>query len=234
MAKSEARPKPKKNDQNYELIVAKSNIKQLAYTNTLSSFNLLKEALKELVEEFRKGLEGKVPTEVLPVFIEKGPFEAEFQLAGDLLVFSMHSNVFVFNREHPIWKIDYVKDNPLNSYCGIIHIYNFLSDSFKYNRLQDLGYLIARIFINQDNHFFVEGKRQSGELVKDFGSDVVTKEVLRQILETAIKYAVDFDLLVPPYDQVKIASVEQMKDEISHSKIITGKRVGFKFNSDDI
>lgn len=118
MAKSEARPKPKESDQNYELIVAKSNIKQLAYTNTFSSFNLLKEALKELVEEFRKGLEGKVPAEVLPVFIEKGPFEAEFQLAGDLLVFSMHSNVFVFNREHPIWKIDYVKDNPLNSYSA--------------------------------------------------------------------------------------------------------------------
>lgn len=226
--------KATENNHNYELIVAKSNVKQQAHANTLASFNVLKEVLKELVEEFRTALDGKVSVEVLPVYIEKGPFEAEFKLAGDLLVFSMHSNVFVFNREHPIWKIDYVKEQPLNSYCGIIHIYNFLSDSFKYNRLQDLGYLIARIFINQESHFFVEGKRQSGELVKDFGNDVVTKDVFRQILKTAIKYAVDFDLLVPPYDQVKIASVEQMKDEINHSKIITGKRVGFKFNSDDI
>lgn len=222
------------NEKHYEQLVVKSNVKQLAYTNTLSSFNLLKEVLKELADEFREALAGKVAEEILPEFHEKGLFEAEFRLAGDLLVFSMHSNVFVFNREHPIWKLDYIKKEPLNGYCGVIHIYNFLSDSFKYNRLQDLGYLIARIFINQENHFFVEGKRQSGELVKDFGIDEVTKKVLRQILETAIQYTVEFDLLVPPYDQVKIASVEQMKVEISHSKIRTGKRVGFKFNSDDV
>ena len=218
----------------YESIVTKSNVKQLAYNNTLTSFNLLKDVLKELVSGYQLALEGRVDKEILPAFNEKGAFEAEFRLAGDLLVFSMHSNVFIFNREHPIWKIDYVKNHPMNGYCGVIHIYNFLSDSFKYNRLQDLGYLIARVFINQENHFFVEGKRQSGELVKDFENDVVTRDTFKQILETAIKYAVDFDLLVPPYDQVKIASVEQMKEEISHSKIKTGKRVGFKFNSDDV
>jgi hypothetical protein len=221
-------------NQNFESIAVKSNIKQLVYTNTLYSFNLLKEVLKEIVEEYKAALLDKVPANVLPAFQEKGPFEAEFRLAGDLLVFSMHSNVFTFNREHPMWNTDYVKKGPLNSYCGIVHIYNFLADSFKYNRLQDLGYLIARIFINQENHFFVEGKRQSGELVKDFEHDIITKEALHQILKTAIQYAVNFDLLVPPYDQVKIASVEQMKVEISHAKIMTGKRVGFKFNSDDI
>ena len=228
MAKSKSRNK------NFESIVLKSNVKQLVYSNTLSSFNLLKEVLKELVDEYQSALKDKVAEDVLPVLREKGPFEAEFKLASDMLVFSMHSNVFVFNREHPIWNVDYVKKDPLHSYCGIIYIYNFLADSFKYSRLQDVGYLIARIFINRENHFFVEGKRQSGELVKDFGNDLLTKDTLRQILKTAIQYAVDFDLLVPPYDQVKIASVEQMKEEISHAKIKTGKRVGFKFNSDDI
>ena len=54
---------------------------------------------------------------------------------------------------------------------------------------------------------------------------------LKEIIETAVQYAVDFDLLVPPYDQVKIATVEQMQVEIQHSKIQTGKRLGFKFNS---
>ncbi|MGQ8337966.1 hypothetical protein ACUNWD_15555 [Sunxiuqinia sp. A32] len=225
---------PKKKLNGLESIVIKSNSKQSVYQNTLSTFNLLKEVLKELVEGYCKELKGKIPDESLPTFHEKGSFEAEFRLAADMLVFSMHSNVFVFNREHPIWKTEYIKKNPLNSYCGIIHIYNFLCDSFKYNRLQDIGYLIARIFINQENHFFVEGKRQSGELVKDFEKDIMSKESLKQILDTSIRYAIEFDLLVPPYDQVKIASVEQMKEEISHSKIQTGKRLGFKFNSDDV
>lgn len=217
-----------------ENLIAKSTVKQQAYQNVFEAFGLIKTVLKELAEEYTDLLKGQVSDDVLPVFQEKGVFEAEFKLAGDLLIFSMHSNIFVFDRDHPIWKTEYVKVNGANSYCGVINIYNFLADSFKYNRYADLGYLIARIFINWENHFFVEGKRQSDELVKDFVKDTINKAILRKIIETSIQYAIDFDLLVPPYDNVKIASVEQMMVAISHSKIQTGKRLGFKFNSDDI
>lgn len=218
----------------FENMVVKTNLKQEVYNKSVESFNLLKEVLKELADSYTELLKDKVDDSLLPAYQEKGIFEAEFKLGGDLLIFSMHSNVFVFNREHPIWKLDYIKNNPMNSYCGVFNIYNFLNDSFKYNRLDDLGYLIARIFVNRENHFFVEGKRQSSELVKDFGKDELTKDYLKEIIETAIQYAVEFDLLVPPYDQIKIATVEQMHTEIYHSKIRTGKRLGFKFNSDDI
>jgi hypothetical protein len=225
----------KKKDENpLAGMILKTNLKQEVYRKAVSTFVLLKEVLKELADEYRENIKTKVDDNVLPVYQEKGPFEAEFRLGGDMLIFSMHSNVFVFNREHPIWKLEYVTANPMNSYCGVFNIYNFLADSFKYNRIEDLGYLIARIFVNRENHFFVEGKRQSGELVKDFGSDEMTKEYMREILETAIQYAIDFDLLVPPYDQVKIVTVEQMHTEINNSKIQTGKRLGFKFNSDDV
>lgn len=217
-----------------EGLIAKTNLKQEVYRNTVAMFAVLKEVLRELADEYREQLKDKVDESVLPFFQEKGPFEAEFKLGGDVLIFSMHSNVFVFNREHPIWKLEYIKANAMNSYCGVFSIYNFLADSFKYNRTQDLGYLIARIFVNRENHFFVEGKRQSNEVVKDFGIDELTKEYLKDIIETAVQYAIDFDLLVPPYDDVKIATVEQMQVEINHSRIQTGKRLGFKFNSDDI
>jgi hypothetical protein len=113
-------------------------------------------------------------------------------------------------------------------------IYNFLADSFKYDRVNDFGYLIARIFINKDKHFFVEGKRQSGELVKDFAVDTISPGILREIIETAIEYSISFDLLVPPYEQSKIVTVDQMKQKISHSKIATGKRLGFAFRTDDV
>jgi len=225
----------KKKDANQlDGMIMKTNLKQEVYHKSVSLFALLKEVLKELADDYREKLRNKVDDNVLPVYQEKGPFEAEFRLGGDMLIFSMHSNVFVFNREHPIWKLDYVKANPMNSYCGVFNIYNFLADSFKYNRMEDLGYLIARIFVNRESHFFVEGKRQSSELVKDFGSDEMTKEYMKEIIETAVQYAIDFDLLVPPYDQVKIVTVEQMHTEINNSKIQTGKRLGFKFNSDDV
>jgi hypothetical protein len=224
----------KKEVDQLEGMIVKTNLKQEVYRKAVGSFALLKEVLKELAEDYREKLKDKVDDAVLPVYQEKGLFEAEFRLGGDLLIFSMHTNVFVFNREHPMWKLDYIKANPLNAYCGVFNIYNFLADSFKYSRYEDLGYLIARIFVNRENHFFVEGKRQSGELVKDFGSDEMTKAYMKEIIETTIQYAIDFDLLVPPYDQVKIATVEQMTSEINHSRIQTGKRLGFKFNSDDV
>ena len=146
----------------------------------------------------------------------------------------MHSNIFEFDREHGVWKSSYVKDNILNSYAGIINIYNFLTDSFKYNRLDDLGYLVARIFINRENHYFVEGKRQLGFLYNNFGEAVINKKAIQNVIESAILYTLDFDLLVPPYDDVKFASVSQMKDKINKSKVKTGKRIGFQFYSDDV
>ncbi|MFV0592378.1 MAG: hypothetical protein ACK5M7_13410 [Draconibacterium sp.] len=217
-----------------EALVIKATIKQQVYNNTLQSFKILKKVLVQLEKEYNKTIIDQVPVNALPHFKDKGPFEAEFKVGGDLLFFSMHSNVFQFDDKHPVWKTDYIKDEPMRSYCGTINIYNFLADSFKYNRMNDIGYLVARIFINKDNHFFVEGKRQSDEVVKDFSIDTISPGILRQIIETAIQYSIEFDLLVPLYDQVKMATVEQMHEKISHSKMVTGKRVGFGFNADDV
>ena len=58
--------------------------------------------------------------------------------------------------------------------------------------------------------------------------------ILLNISENAIDYTVDFDLLVPPYDAVKVVTVDQLNTKIENSKMQTGKRLGYKFNSDDI
>ncbi len=217
-----------------EALIIKSTAKQRVYQNTKKTFTILKKVLKQLEQEYLSVVKDKVPEAVLPIFKDRGPFEAEFKIGGDLLIFSMHSNVFEFDDKHPVLKTKYIEEDPMRSYCGTINIYNFLADSFKYNRNNDLGYLVARLFVNQDNHFFVEGKRQSDELVKDFAVDTVSPGTIRQIVETAIQYCIEFDLLVPLYDQVKVATVDQMRQKISHSKMATGKRLGFSFNSDDV
>jgi hypothetical protein len=217
-----------------EAFVIKSNVKQKVYANTLQTFKILKKVLKSLDKDYHSIVKDQIEHSAMPAFRERGPFELEFEIGGDLLIFSMHSNVFEFDNKSPILKSDYIQDDPLRSYCGMINIYNFLADSFKYNRDKDLGYLVARIFINKDNHFFVEGKRQTAENVKSFTVDTISPGVLRQIVETAIRYCIEFDLLVPPYDAVKMATVEQMQEKIIHSKMTTGKRLGFSFNSDDV
>lgn len=211
----------------------KSVMKQRVYDNTFALLSTLKQVLLEISKEFNGQLKD-VDRRVALEFKDQGQFEAQLKLAGDLLIFSMHTNVFEFNREHSIWKLPYVQENKMNSYCGVISIYNFLSDSFKYFREEDLGYLVARIFINQENHFMVEGKRQFGFLYNNFGKDILTKDILKQIIYNTIQYTLEFDLLVPPYDNVKIVTVGQMNQKIEYSKIQTGKRLGFTFNSDDV
>ena len=168
------------------------------------------------------------------VFKENGKFDVSLKVAGDILVFSMHSNVFEFDRNHPVWKTEYLQKNKNNSYSGVINIYNFLADSIKFARTEDLGYLIGRIFINRENQYFVEGKRQMGMLFSNYGKEALSRDALKQIIYSAMQYTLEFDLLVPPYDNVKIASVGQLETKIQHSKVVTGKRVGFQFNSDDV
>jgi hypothetical protein len=70
--------------------------------------------------------------------------------------------------------------------------------------------------------------------VNHFGKEVISKPVLREIVESAILYTLNFDLLAPPYDAVKIISLEQMNSKIESARFQTGKRLGFTFNSDDI
>ncbi|WP_347841327.1 hypothetical protein [uncultured Draconibacterium sp.] len=217
-----------------EALVIKSTVKQTVYDNTRQTFTILKKVLNRLEKEYLAKVKGKLPVAALPEYRDRGPFEVEFKVGGDLLIFSMHSNVFEFDDKHPVWKTKYIDEDSMRSYCGVINIYNFLADSFKYNRVNDLGYLVARIFVNKDKHFFVEGKRQSDEVVKDFANDTISPGFIRQIVETAIQYSIEFDLLMPVYDQVKMATVDQMRQKISHSKMVTGKRLGFAFNSDDI
>ena len=136
--------------------------------------------------------------------------------------------------QHPLWQNDYVKEERDNSYCGVIDIYNFLSDSFKFNRSADEGYLIGRIFINREKCYFVEGKRQSILRPAEFGSQKITREALIEIMETAINYAINFDPLMPPYELNKRVTVDQFNTKMDNSKFTTGKRLGYEYNIDDI
>jgi len=224
---------PKAQQQIVDYLTVKATLKQHVYDRTLAAFSLLKEAMKELTKSLGDSM--KIDDKrVLPDYKDFGKFAAQMQVSGDLLICTMHTNIFEFDRDHKIWEIPYIKEDPLNSYCGIINVYNFLTDSFRYNRIKDLGYLIARIFVNRNDRFFVEGKRQMGFHYKNFGKLAISKEIFEKVMEKAITYAVQFDLLVPPYDNVKITSVEQMSAKITRSVQQTGKRLGFQFNADDV
>lgn len=208
----------------------KSALKQVVYDHTKNAFKTLKKVLQDIVVEYNAEIKD-VDERILLEFRDRGVFEAEVKIAGDLLIFNMHSNIFEFPRNHEIWKDNYYVEEPLMTYSGIINIYNFLADSFKYNRIDDLGYLVGRIFINKDATFFIEGRRELGFNFPAFGKNEVSAETMRTLVESAIAYALKFDLLVPPYNDIKIISVEYMNEKINKHKIQTGKRLGFQYNA---
>ncbi|MDO9510351.1 MAG: hypothetical protein Q7J34_01210 [Bacteroidales bacterium] len=214
----------------FETLSSKGQLKQQVYKNAIEAIRLFKEVVTEIYEGYLQS-DLRHP-EVRFEYTDVNDFEVDMTFAGDVLVFIMHTNVFEFSRNHEVMNTPYVREDKNRSYCGVIHIYNFLSDSYTYQRDNDLGYLIGRIFINKDNYFFIEGKREVGMLYSGFGTQVLNKETAAEIVKSAMLYSINFDLLTPPFDDVKMVSVGQVKAAYNSLSITTGKRLGFKFQAD--
>ena len=216
-----------------DILKTKTALKQQVYSNTFETFKTLKKLLKETADDYNKTM-GLDSGNKLFEYRDTSELLAGLRVSGDVLVFYMHSNIFDFDREHEVRKTKYIKNDPTAAYSGVINIYNFLSDSFKYKRTDDLGYLIGRIFINKDKHYFVEGKRQEDSAAPLFGKNAINKKILKKITETAIAYSLQFDLLVPPYENVKMTTVEHISLKKYQGQLKTGKRLGFSYRADDV
>jgi hypothetical protein len=212
------------------LLKNKSVLKQDVFHNTIAQFNSLKEVLKTTIQELTEKF-GNTDSRVTFEYRDRGAFQCEIRVAGDLLIFQMHTNVFQFEKDSSFWQTGYLKEHPENSYVGTINVYNFLSDSFRYDRTADVGYLLARAFINKENHFVVQGKKQLGILFNDLVASNFNASNQKKFVEQIILYALNFDLLIPPYENLHQITVEEMQD-INHSgSLATGKRMGFQFSS---
>ncbi|MCG8575443.1 MAG: hypothetical protein MI810_11205 [Flavobacteriales bacterium] len=212
-----------------ELLRAKTGLKQDVYANAKQWFAVFKEELKSCIDLIKDDISDD---RIRLKYLDKGESEAHLYIGSDILVFYLHTNIFRFNDKNYVAQTSYVKNNPENAYCGIINIYNFLADSYEYNRPNDLGYLIGRVFVNKENHFVVEGKGQLDFLYRDFMHQVLTPEILQDLILRSAMHAIDFDLLTPPYQSVQQVSVYDMQTLTQSSKLKTGKRLGFKFQSD--
>ena len=213
------------------LVFDKNDLKGQVYYATKDAFELFRKTTHELIELLRQQAQ-KENRNVLIDFTDRGDFEFEAKFASDVLVFVMHTNVFEFSRDHQVMKSPYIREDTTRSYCGVIRIYNFLADSFLYQRDQDLGYMIGRVFVNRENHYFIEGKRELGMLYNNFNTSLISSESVQSIVESAIEYTTNFDLLTPPYDEVKLVSVGEMRSSFDKKTLATGKRLGFRFQAD--
>lgn len=222
--------KTKQYSQIVEKLKTHASMKQFIHRNTLFHMTEIKKNLIDLSLNLTREVTS-VDHNVEIVYTDRGDFEAQLKFSGDVLIFSMHTNVFTFDEDHPIHKLDYVKENPKRAYCGLIQIYNFLSDTVKYNRVHDLGYLVGRIFINCENQFFIEGKNRIGFDYTEYGQQPFDEKAIQTIISNAILYCIDFELLTPPYEQSSILSFEEKQMNYTNSGMNTGKRLGFQFTA---
>ncbi len=233
--KKKAAPPPAHDNDPRAMIVrmleTKSSMKQDVHALTVEMFRVLKDLLHDIASDL-DGTVGARDKRLSVRYTDKGEMAAELKVAGDTIIFHMHSNVFKLDQSHSLWKTSYLTEDELRGYFGTINMYNFLSDSFKYNRERDLGYLVARLFVNKDNRFFVQGKRQMGFLYNDLAENGMSRQKLKDVLLSAIIYVLDFDLLAPPYDQVNQVTVSEVNELNANTQISTGKRLGFRFQTD--
>jgi hypothetical protein len=216
----------KQRDSIVNLLKEKSLMKQDVYKNTVTTFEMIKTTIQEISTDLKE----KVQNLDKRLSIDgnyASSYSAQIKVAGDLLEFFMYTNVFEFERSHPMYRTGYIKKNEYNSYCGIINVYNFLADSFKYNRANDLGYLICRIFINREMKFFVETKTQIGFKYNSFSAEPITKDVVTEIVQDLILYAITFDLFTPPFDAVREVTVNEMQEKMNSINLRIGKRLGY-------
>ncbi len=218
------------------LIKEKAVLKQDVFHNTIKLFEQFKEQNRNTANDLKSQV-SVIDKRIGIQYSDINQFAFQLKIAGDTLEFFMHTNVFELEKSSPLYKSPYIKQNILNAYCGIIYVYNYMSDSFKYNRLNDIGVLMARIFINQENHFFVETKLPVLSKYSNFSLDPISIDAIQEIINELIIYSIQFDLSVPPYDMVKDLSVNEINERTSWITLRTGKRLGFfseSNNEDDI
>lgn len=219
----------KENNSIVDLLKSKSILKQEVYKTTLECYKEFRELIEHELIDFR----AKIPDERVRLkFDYNGDFETHAYVGSDVLVFNMHSNVFTYPDNNPIWKNSYIEEDKNLGYFGVINIYNFLADSFLHTRLKDAGYLIGRIFINKDRHFIIEGKGELSYYFRNIRSNIFDKESMKSIFEISVKHAANFDLHTPPFNKVSVVNVHQIKTITNAQEISTGKRLGFKFEAE--
>jgi len=212
-------------------ILTKGGLSKDVTEKTFSVLTEMKSVLQQFESELRKSV-SQVDPRIKIQYKDRGTFEAELKVADDLLIFIMHTNALVFDPAHPVWKSSYVSLDETRATVGMISIYNFLSDSFKFDRRQDSGYLVARMFINREGNFFVEGKRQLGVLFNDYAGMKADREQLHSIIEGVVSFSIDIDVNVPPFEAMKEISVHEAMVNTMQSSVAASKRLGFKFEGE--
>lgn len=210
------------------LLKSKASVKQDVFHHGKKVFAELKKTANSVIKDLAKNY-SSIDSRVSLKFEDISEQEFRIIVGGDVLLFHMHTNVFLYDRSHYYWKQSYFKDDTSRAYGAVIQVYNFLTDSLKLERENDLGFMIARIFVNRENHFMVESKQKLNTRYPHLNKQVFTKELQKELIYCLLIYSMEFELNIPPYSSVQTVTVRQALDFKNRNKVVTSKRLGFQF-----
>lgn len=208
------------------LLESKSTAKQTAYKHICKAFTLLSEEARSIVEELKRRA-NPGDKDVTVEFNVVNDHEFDVKLAGDMLIFVMNTNVVTLEESHPIMKEDYIRENEVNRYFGQVMVYNFMAESLRHHRNNDPGYLLARLMVNHENRFFIEGDRDL-EAYNPVSDAPITDDDLRRFVKIVLKMAIENDLVAPNFTEVKSITLGQKRD---HTMELGGaQKIGFRMS----
>lgn len=205
----------------------KSYVKQEAYRQLCKAFLNLQDEASKVIDQVNTKLESK-DEDISMQVISISDQEFHIKVAGELLIFIMHTNIITLDDEHRLNKSQYVHEAPHRRYLGQINVYNFMSDSLKFNRLGDPGYLLSRFFINCEAHFLVEGERQLNFMFENVSNTPVSPTDLSIFIQILISQALESDLISPPFPTIRTISLNQKIEKTQ--ALGGGQKVGFQMS----
>lgn len=209
------------------MLESKSTAKQTTFKHLGEAFSVLCHESKWVISELNNHT-NPVDEDVTLHFSKINKHEFQLKLAGDVVIFVMHTNIVTFDDEHPVIKSPYVQESEVNRYFGQINIYNFMYDSLRYNRGHDPGYLIGRLMINHGNRFFMEGEPPFVRHFGEISEGAITGADLQLIVKLSLKTAIRNDLIAPPYNKVRSITLNQ-KMEFA-PQLGGGQKIGFRMS----
>ncbi|MGI4862291.1 MAG: hypothetical protein ACRYFZ_00090 [Janthinobacterium lividum] len=205
----------------------KASAKQAIFRATQAAFDVLRQVSQELCLELTQKITTTVDASVRIEYYPVNGMEFHIRFSGDLLVFVMHSNIVTFPDNFGPMTTPYVQDDFRRRFFGHIMAYNFMADSIKYQRLNDPGYLVGRLLVNIDSHYFLEGVQQLELPDHDMSATPITPEAMRLFVESAMIAAVNNDLIAPPMTDIQKITVKQ---KLENQQVSRASKVGFSFS----
>jgi hypothetical protein len=211
-----------------EFVQVRSKLKRDVFELGKERFAAMQLALAKRMARLATDVQ-KVDPRLEISFLERNEYECACIVAGDYMLFQLHTNVFRVESEDPNHpNTAYLEADPSGAYCAVIHVYNFLADSFRYERSNDVGYLTARIFINHANHFFIEGISQIQTTFGHFSNSKFDGAHIDKVLLSVIYETLNFELIAPQFDQVAQLLLTSAIRTDGLTGFRTDKRLGFR------